>query len=50
MAKLDFDDTLSQTSDFTDKFLRATTTLALADVCLKRAPEGPKETKKAAKP
>jgi hypothetical protein len=50
MAKIDFDDTLSQTSAFTDKFLRAMTTLALADVCLKRAPQVSKEPKKAANP
>jgi len=36
MAKIDFDDTLSQTSTFTVKFLRALTTLALADVCLQQ--------------
>jgi tetratricopeptide (TPR) repeat protein len=49
MAKIEFDDTLSQTTAFTDKFLRATTTLAVADVCLQQAQ--PKEKpKKSAKP
>ena len=51
MAKIDFDDTLSQTTAFNDKFLRALTTLALADVCLQQAPPQPKEKpKKTAKP
>ena len=44
MAKIEFDDTLSQTAAFTDKFFRALTTLAVADVCLQQEP------KKAAKP
>jgi hypothetical protein len=44
MAKIDFDDTLSQTSAITDKFQRAMTTLALADVCLQQQPrETPKK-------
>jgi hypothetical protein len=51
MAKIDFDNTLSQTSAFTDKFQRAVTTLALADVCLQQAQPQPKEKpKKKAKP
>jgi len=51
MAKVDFDDALSQTSALTDKFQRAVTTLALADVCLQQAPQQPKEkSKKTAKP
>lgn len=42
---------LSQTSAFTDKFLRALTTLAVADVCLQQAQQPPKEKpKKTAKP
>jgi hypothetical protein len=47
MAKIEFDDTLSQTTAFTDKFFRALTTLAVADVCLQQTP---KEPKKSAKP
>ena len=51
MAKIDFDDTLSQTSAFTDRFQRAVTTLALADVCLQQAQQPTKEKpKKIAKP
>ncbi|MGI9069631.1 MAG: hypothetical protein ACR2HX_24905 [Pyrinomonadaceae bacterium] len=46
MAKIDFDNTLSQTSAFTDKFQRAITTLALADVCLQQAQRPPKEKPK----
>jgi tetratricopeptide (TPR) repeat protein len=46
MAKIDFDDTLSQTSAFTDPFLRALTTLELADVCLQHAQQQPKEKPK----
>ena len=34
MAKIDFDNALSQSSGLTDKFQRAMSTLALADVCL----------------
>jgi len=34
MAKIDFDGALSQASGFTDKYLRALTTLTLADNCL----------------
>jgi len=43
MGKIDFDNTLSQTSSFTDKFQRAMTTLALADVCLQQTQQQPKE-------
>jgi hypothetical protein len=51
MAKIDFDDALSQTSAFTDKFQRAVTTLALAEVCLQQAKRQPKEKpKRIAKP
>lgn len=51
MAKIDFDGTLSQTTAFTDKLLRAQTTLALADVCLQQAQQQPKEkSKKTPKP
>jgi hypothetical protein len=49
MAKIEFDDTLSQTTAFTDKSLRALTTLALADVCLQQ-PQPKEKPKKIAKP
>ncbi|HEV2826187.1 MAG TPA: hypothetical protein VGW76_01200 [Pyrinomonadaceae bacterium] len=38
MAKIDFNNALSQAGAFTDKFQRAITTLALADVCLQQVP------------
>jgi hypothetical protein len=51
LAKIDFDNILSQTSTFTDKFQRAITTLALANVCLQQAQKSAKEKpKKRAKP
>jgi tetratricopeptide (TPR) repeat protein len=50
MAKIDFDDALSQTSAFTDKFQRAITILALADVCLQQAQPTKAKPKKIAKP
>jgi hypothetical protein len=51
MAKIDFDNTLSQTSSLTDKFQRAVTTLALADVCLQQAKQQAKgKSKKKSKP
>jgi tetratricopeptide (TPR) repeat protein len=37
MAKINFDDALSQVSAFTDKGLRSLTTLVLAESCLQRA-------------
>lgn len=46
MAKLDFDTSLSQSSALTDKFQRALSTLALADVCLQQAPKQIPPTKK----
>jgi len=46
MAKIEFDDTLSQTTSFTDKFFRAVTTLAVADVCMQQAPKEPKKSPK----
>lgn len=49
MAKIDVDTALAQSSALTDKFQRAMSTLALADVCLVQSP--PKEKpKKSAKP
>lgn len=39
MAKIDFDGALAQASGFTDKQLRALTTLAIADVCLQGLPQ-----------
>lgn len=51
LAKIDFDDALAQTNTFTDKFQRAMTTLAVADVCLQRPPPKSKEKpQKKAKP
>jgi hypothetical protein len=51
MAKIDFDNALSQTTTITDKFQRAITILAVADVCLQQAQQPPKEKpKKVAKP
>jgi hypothetical protein len=51
LAKIDFDNILSQTSAFADKFQRAITTLALADVCLQQSQQPSKEkAKKRAKP
>jgi tetratricopeptide (TPR) repeat protein len=47
-GKLDYDGALYLTSNFTDKSLRALTTLALADICLQRAQQRQK-TKKAKK-
>jgi hypothetical protein len=38
VAKADFNNALSQASAFTDKFQRGMTTLALAEVCLQKAP------------
>jgi len=38
MAKIDFDTLLSQSSTLTNKFQRALSTLALADVCLQQTP------------
>jgi hypothetical protein len=38
MGKIDYDGALSQANAFTDKFQRAMTTLALADICLQRTP------------
>ena len=34
LAKIDSNDALTQTAAFTDKFQRAMTTLAVADVCI----------------
>lgn len=50
MARIEFDDTLSQTTAFSDKFFRSMTTLAVADVCLRQSPPEPKEPKKTNKP
>lgn len=47
VGKLDFDSTLNQASNFTDKSLRAMTTLAVVEQCLKdqAAKPKPKQTK-----
>ena len=51
MAKIDFDTSLSQSSALTDKFQRAMSTLALADVCLVQAQQQSKEKpRKSTKP
>lgn len=51
MARIDFDGTLFQRSAFTDKFQRAVTTLALAEVCLRQTRQQPRQKlKKIAKP
>jgi hypothetical protein len=42
IGKVDFDGTLYLASNLTDKSLRAMTTLALAEQCLKNGPSGPK--------
>jgi hypothetical protein len=46
MAQLDFDTSLSQSSALSDKFQRAMSTLALADVCLEQARQQSKEKPK----
>lgn len=49
VSHYDFDGTLYQTANFSDKLLRAMTTMALADVCLQqkiRKPKSEKTTKK----
>lgn len=46
MAKIDFDTSLSEASALTDKFQRAMSTLALADLCLPQAQQQPKEKSK----
>lgn len=50
MARIEFDDTLSQTSALTDKFQRAITTLALAEVCLQQSVTTTQRKAKIAKP
>jgi hypothetical protein len=45
MGKINFDDTLSLTHSFTDKSLRALTTLALTDICLQQAQQQEKAEK-----
>lgn len=43
IGKIDFDTALSQSAALTDKFQRALTTLALAEVCLEQLPPPPKD-------
>jgi tetratricopeptide (TPR) repeat protein len=52
MGRITFDDALSQASGFTDKSLRALTTLVLADLCLQRTEQEEKadQNKKKIKP
>ena len=47
MARIDFDTALSQSSALTDKFQRALSTLALAEVCLQQTQQQPKSKKNA---
>lgn len=46
MAKIDFDTAFAQSSALTDKFQRAMSTLALAEVCLVQSQQQPKEKPK----
>ncbi len=46
MAKIDFDTSLAQSNALTDKFQRALSTLALADVCLQQTQKQPKQKPK----
>lgn len=50
MAKIDFDNALSQSSALTDKLQRALSTLALAEECLQQSRRPPKEKPKKARP
>jgi len=50
MGKIDFDTSLSQSSAVKDKFQRAMSTLALADVCLQQLQIQPKQRKRAVRP
>jgi len=51
LAKIDFDTSLSQSSGLTDKFQRAMSALALADVCLEQVQQQPKaKSKKSVRP
>jgi hypothetical protein len=45
VSRYDFDGTLYQTANFSDKLLRAMTTMALADLCLQQKPRTPKSEK-----
>jgi len=50
LAKADFNNALSQAGAFTDKFQRAMTTLALADVCLQKVPPAKEKPIKRGRP
>jgi hypothetical protein len=50
MGKLDFDGTLYQAGNFTHKFLRAMTTLALVEPCLQQQPPKSEKPKPKGKP
>ena len=45
LGTIDFDGALSQASGFTDKYLRALTTLAITEVCLQKARQPEKGNK-----
>jgi hypothetical protein len=47
LARIDFNNALSQAGALTDKFQRAMTTLALSDVCLQQTPARDKPKKRA---
>ena len=47
IAKVDFDGMLNQAANFSDKSLRALTTLAVVEQCLKDSPTAPKQQKPA---
>jgi hypothetical protein len=46
IGKIDFDNLLNLASTFSDKFLRAVTTLAVVDVCLQQKPKSEKPLEK----
>lgn len=50
IGKIDFDNLLNLASTFSDKYLRAVTTLALVDVCLEQKLKSQKPLEKAPKP
>jgi hypothetical protein len=50
IGKVDFDGMLNQAANFSDKSLRALTTLAVVEQCLKDLPAKPKQPKSAPSP
>lgn len=43
LAKVDFDVALSQATNFSDKFQRATTTLSVTEICVRKMPDRPRK-------